>query len=333
MTEIELHKLLEELLAGGESEFVEFKKNDYSAEEAGKYCSALSNGACLKNQDFGFLVFGIDNTSLEIVGTKKNFENKKSHDDLNLHLRNFVSPQVKFEIYHFSKNEKPIVLFKFEAARGQPTTYKKSPWGRVGPHNVNLNEPRYSDLLRKICNSTTDWSAQIIESATIEDLDEAAIIKAKEKFGERRENARYLDQLNKWDSKTFLNKSEILINGKISNAALILLGKRESRHNLRNVNVAEITWGLETAEEKSYEHFYPPFLLCVSEIWNRIRNTKYKLFPTNELLAREVNKYDETVILEAIYNCIAHQDYFLNSRILLTEKADRLIFTNAGNFF
>jgi len=42
---------------------------------------------------------------------------------------------------------------------------------------------------------------------------------------------------------------------------------------------------------------------------------------------------DGELILEALHNCIAHQDYTLCSRIVVTEKVDRLIFENAGNFF
>ena len=34
-----------------------------------------------------------------------------------------------------------------------------------------------------------------------------------------------------------------------------------------------------------------------------------------------------------MHNCIAHQNYSLNSRILVTEQVDKLVFTNAGNFF
>lgn len=332
MTEIELQQLLEELIAEGECEFIEFKKNHYKDfAELGKYFSALANGACLRNKDFGFLIFGIEDKTYYPEGTKRKFEDNGK--TLELHFRTFVKPKTKFEIHHFHYKEKLITLLKFAAAKGEPVTYDKIPWGRVKSHLVDLRSDLHSDLLKIIYNSDLDWSAQIAEKATIEDLDEEAIKKAKRNFCERRENAKYLDKIDSWDVKTFLNKAEILINGKITNAALILLGKREARHHLKNLNVAEITWGLETLEEKAYEHFYPPFILCTSEIWSRIRNTKYKLFPANELLSREVDKYDKKVVLEALYNCIAHQNYFLNSRIILTEKADRLIFISAGNFF
>jgi ATP-dependent DNA helicase RecG len=50
-------------------------------------------------------------------------------------------------------------------------------------------------------------------------------------------------------------------------------------------------------------------------------------------LATTVNKYDTRTILEAMNNCIAHQDYMLNSRIIVTEKIDKLIFSNAGSFY
>ncbi len=53
----------------------------------------------------------------------------------------------------------------------------------------------------------------------------------------------------------------------------------------------------------------------------------------NELIAREVDKYDQKVFLEALHNCIAHQDYFAGKRIAIVEKIDKLIFINAGIFY
>lgn len=131
--------------------------------------------------------------------------------------------------------------------------------------------------------------------------------------------------------KTFLDKAKITINGKITNTAIILLGKEEASHYLLP-SIAEITWKLET-EENAYEHFGTPLLLNTTRILQYIRNVKYKFFPDNELLSTTVNKYDTRSILEALHNCIANQDYSMHSRILVTEKIDKLIFSNAGSFF
>jgi ATP-dependent DNA helicase RecG len=65
----------------------------------------------------------------------------------------------------------------------------------------------------------------------------------------------------------------------------------------------------------------------------RIRNVPQKLFPSNQLLPVEIQKYETRSILEGMHNCIAHQDYERQERILVTEISDRLIFENAGSFF
>ena len=129
----------------------------------------------------------------------------------------------------------------------------------------------------------------------------------------------------------FLDKLKVTIHGKITRAALILLGKSEAAY-LLSPQVVQITWKLDT-EERAYEHFSMPLFLAVNEVLAKIRNVNYKFFPSNQLISVEVPKYDNEVILEALNNCIAHQDYSLNARIIVTEKINKLIFENAGRFF
>ena len=76
MNEKELKELLEELLKKDESDsYIEFKI-DLEPSLVGEYISALSNSACLKHRDFGYLVFGIADNSKKIVGTKFNIKNR-----------------------------------------------------------------------------------------------------------------------------------------------------------------------------------------------------------------------------------------------------------------
>ena len=154
---------------------------------------------------------------------------------------------------------------------------------------------------------------------------------AREKFKEKNTKADFADKIDSWDETTFLDKAKLTINGKITNTAIILLGKEEASHHLLPA-IPQITWKLE-GEERGYEHFGTPMLLNTTKVMQQIRNIKYKFFPDNELLATTVNKYETRSILEALHNCIAHQDYSLYSRIIVTEKVDRLIFSNAGSFY
>lgn len=334
MTEQDLNILLEELCKQPqEQSWLEFKLNKGSItnEEIGEYISALSNGATISNKPFGYLVWGVEDGTQNIVGTNFIFSKaKQGSQDLELWVRNLLHPKINFQIFEFKyAGTHPIVLLRIPAAKSEPTHFQKKSYIRIGSHKTDLRN--HTELIRLIYNSQTDWSAQIIEQATINDLDEAAIKVAREKFKEKSSRASFYNEIDSWDNSTFLDKAKININGKITNTSIILLGKEEASHYLLPA-IAEITWKLET-EEKAYEHFGTPLLLNTTKVLQNIRNVKYKFFPDNELLATTVNKYDTRTILEALHNCIAHQDYSFHSRIIVTEKVDKLIFSNAGSFY
>jgi len=333
MTEQQLNTLLIELCSQPqEQQWLEFKQNKGSVtnEEIGEYISAMSNGATISNKPFGYMVWGIQDLTHKIVGTNFTFTNaKQGNQDLELWVRNLLHPKINFEIFEFVCDGNNITLLRIPSAKGEPTHFQKKPFIRIGSNKTDLrNFPEY---VRIIYNSLEDWSAKIIDKASINDLDSEAIKLAKEKFKEKSTKASYYNEIDNWDVSTFLDKAKITINGKITNTAIILLGKEESSHYLLPA-IAEITWKLET-EEKAYEHFGTPLLLNTTKVLQNIRNVKYKFFPDNELLSTTVNKYDTRTILEAMHNCIAHQDYSLHSRVIVTEKIDKLIFSNSGSFF
>ena len=134
-----------------------------------------------------------------------------------------------------------------------------------------------------------------------------------------------------WPLATFLERARLTRNGKVTRATLLLLGKAESAH-LLSPHPAQLTWKLEGAE-RAYEHFAPPFLLNSSVLYRKIRNVQIRILPYDSLLPVEVSKYDQKIVLEALHNCIAHQDYTRNGRITVTEQHDRLIFESEGEFF
>ncbi|MDR3245681.1 MAG: putative DNA binding domain-containing protein, partial [Prevotellaceae bacterium] len=332
MIDADLIDLLHDLCAQQqEQQWLEFKSNGIDHEQTGEYISAISNGATLANKPFGYLVWGVENDMHTIKGTTFTFVGAKhgGNQDFELWLRTYLSPKINFEIHEFDYEGKHIVILCIPSAKGEPTNFQKKPFVRVGSNKTDLRN--YPDWVRIIYNSQQDWSTKIIEKASIADLDPQALQTARNKFKEKNTHASYYNQIDSWSDITFLDKAKITINGQITNTAILLLGKEETTHYLLPA-VAEITWKLDS-EEKAYEHFSTPFLLNTTKVMQRIRNIKYKFFPDNELLATTVDKYDTRSILEALHNCIAHQDYSFNSRIIVTEKAEKLIFSNAGSFF
>ncbi len=186
------------------------------------------------------------------------------------------------------------------------------------------------DTIRKQ-TSLIDWSAQVVPNATLKHLDDIAIKKARESFALKYANRFSQQEILEWSDKAFLDRAKLTQEGQITRTALILLGKPESSHLLLPYP-AQMTWKLE-GPERAYEHFEPPFLITSTVLYQKIRNIKIRILPAEELVAAEVAKYDQKVILEALHNCIAHQDYTRYGRIIITEQPDKLIFENEGSFF
>lgn len=337
MQEKDLHELVEKLISEQQEQaWVEFKLNvaaqnaSVTPEGIGEYISALANGACISSKNYGYLLLGVEDKTHAVVGT--NFHPRQSkigNQDFELWLRTLLYPKINFEIFEFTYHGKHLVLFRIPAAKAEPVNFQKKPFIRINSQKTDLrNHPHY---VRQIYNSQEDWSCKVIERASLADLDEEALKVARQKFKDKSINENFYEQIEQWDLITFLDKAKITISGKITNTALILLGKSEASHFLLP-HIAEVTWKLDT-EQKTYEHYSIPLLLTTTKVLQRIRNYQYKFFPDSELLSVSVNKYETRVILEALHNSIGHQDYSFNSRVVVTEKTDKLIFENAGGFY
>lgn len=328
----ELEIKLQTILQGYENEVVEFKeaKNNYDFGKLGKYFSALSNEANLSNKADAWLVFGVSDKK-RIVGSSFR-SNIKDLESLKKEIAQKTTLNLSFiEIYSLALPEGRVVLFQIPAApKGIPIAWEGHYYGRNGEELSPLNIAEIERIRQDA--TRIDWSAGIIEEATIQDLDTLALAKAQQNYKER--NPHLAQEIEKWDTVTFLNKAKLTIKGKITRTAILLLGKSESEYLISPAD-AKIRWILKNAknQERDWHICNIPFLLAVDEIYSKIRNLKYQYLPEGTLFPQETLRYEPFTIREAINNCIAHQDYTLAGRINVIEKEDdELIFTNLGVF-
>lgn len=289
--------------------------------------------AAIANMDGGHLVIGVEDKTLRIIGIQ-NFHDY-TPDNLRQRLAgkcpNLDCEGLSVDVWVTQDTGKTVWVIHIPKHRPRLPVYAHDKaWQRLGESLVEMRPERLEAILAEPIE-TVDWSAQMVPDATIDDLDPDALTLAREKFKERHRGDAFHDQIDGWEVGSFLDRVKLAVHGQLTRAALLLLGRPSATHFL-SPHPAQITWKLE-AEERAYEHFGPPFLLTTTQVLHRIRNVKLKLFPAHQLLASEVNKYETRVILEALHNCLAHQDYTRAERVLVTEKVDRLIFENAGSFF
>ncbi len=343
MNDSQLELKLTELLAlPHETEWAEFKHNNDEPQMIGEYLSAISNAAALLGQPFGYIVWGVEDGTHNVVGTtfKPRRQKGQGNEDLEPWLNSRLAPRIDFRIYEFEYNGgKPMVIFEVQAANTAPVAFSGRRYIRVGSHKKPLSEhPEKERRLWEIVSGpAVDWSAGICESAKVSDLDPNAIQRARTEYAERfagdPKKAHLSNEVWDWDDVTFLNKIRVAIDGRLTRAALILLGREESTHHVAPAQ-PRMTWILKDDKnvEQDYKHFDPPFLLAVDDLLSNIRNLTVRYLPDGTLFPINVSQYDPWVMRETLHNCIAHQDYTKAGRIIVVEQPDSLLFTNLGPF-
>ena len=325
-----ISQLLDTFLTRREDEVLEFKeaKKGLQTDDLRKYISALSNEANLRRRECAWLIYGIsDKFPRKVVGTEYQVPVKLKQDIAG----SMTAGLTIREVYEVERNGKRVLMFQIPAApKGIPIAWNGHYFGRNGESTCALSIDKIEEIRRQ---TEDDWSAGIIEDATIDDLDPQAIAVAKVEF--RKRNPKYAEEMADWDDATFLNKAKLTRRGKITRTALILLGKDEAEH-LLSPAVAKIRWNLKTVknEDKDYEIFGIPFILTSEDVYRKIRNLKFRyILNAQSLFPEELLRYEPFCIRELLYNCIAHQDYTKRARINVVEFEDHhLIFSNYGTF-
>jgi predicted HTH transcriptional regulator len=142
MNPTQLQAELDELRAlPGETEWFEFKHNNDNPEEIGEYLSALSNSAALHRQPFGYIAWGVENVTHNILGTtfKPRTKKGKGNEDLEPWLARLLSPRIDFTIFEFAAGTAPIVMFQVQAANHKPVAFQNVEYIRVGSHKKPLS--------------------------------------------------------------------------------------------------------------------------------------------------------------------------------------------------
>jgi predicted HTH transcriptional regulator len=164
VTEAEFKIVLSDLRAYPvETEWVEFKINN--DQEIGEYISALSNSACIHDEAFGYLVFGVEDKSHRIVGTTFNYNKKgKGNEDLIPWLARLLNPRVNFDFFEETIDGNRVVICRIQAIVNTPVTFNGKAHIRIGSSKKQLDQfPEKQRLIWTKAPATVFESGMAIE--------------------------------------------------------------------------------------------------------------------------------------------------------------------------
>ena len=169
-------RLVRDLLSSGrELTWLEFKENRAEPAQIGNYLSALSNAARLAGERRGYLVWGVADGSLDLVGTSFVWEHaKKGAEELFPWLARGLTPEVHFEFFNVELDSVSLVVLAVDAAVGSPVSFDGLRSIRVGTVVKPLQ--RFPDHERRLFRALENSPYE--DEAADEGLSDAKVLSA-----------------------------------------------------------------------------------------------------------------------------------------------------------
>lgn len=278
----------------------------------------------LCNEKGGSLVIGMkDIYPHEVVGTKQN-EGSVGELESSIYRDTGIRPKIH-ELYEDKK--RVLVIEVPSRPLGKIFKFEDVPLMRIGEELRPMSDEKYLEIIQE---QEPDFSQKICENLSISDLDITAISILKEKYSIKQNNPRFITL----SDNQILSDLNLLINEKLTNAALILLGKEEVIK--KKLPQASVMLEYRTLENQiSFENriaFTQPFFNMINDLWFTI-NLRNGSIPIQEgAYIFDVPFFNEEVIRESINNAITHRDYRIASEVVIKQFPQRLDIINAGGF-
>ena len=327
--------LVKELLKQpNETEWLEFKHNNYDKEMIGEYISALSNSAALHSKTNAYMIWGVDDDTHEVLGTDfKPTTTTKGNEALENWLLRLLTPKIEFKFYEVTIKEKDIVLLEIDPAYRNPVMFQGIEYIRLNSHKKKLKElPEKERELWRVFDKIP-FEKQI----AVDNISETEVL-------DYLEYTKYFELLKlplaenrSTILETLINDSLIQKNDNakyaITNLGAILFAKDLKKfNNLKRKAIRVIQYKdntkFETIKEIEGSKGYAVGFEGLIEYINNV-------LPSNEVIKQafreNIRMYPELSIREIVANAIIHQDFFQSGNSVMIEIfANRFEVTNPG---
>lgn len=335
MNQSDLEILLKDLQAlPKECEWVEFKTNNSKPDDIGEYLSALSNGANYRKQQYGYLVYGIEDKTHRLIGTAFNPHTAKTNgQELENWLVCHFTPRIDLNIFFFTYEGLNFAIFRVQSTTYRPVTFKSVAYIRIGSYKKKLSE--HPEREKAIWSQGGNYSFekeislyQVSPKSVLEYIDHQSFFELL-RIPKPLTQKAILDKL--------VQTKIICINGNkydITNLGAILFAKDITLfEDLARKSIRVIFYDgnnrIKTIKEQIGKKGY-------AAGFAGLINYLEEQLPTNEVIEksfrRKVSEYPILAIRELVANALIHQDFGVRGSSPMIEIfSNRIEITNPGN--
>jgi len=330
MNQKEVEDILNLLREKNELSYVEAKDSLADKNKIGETISALCNSASYHDQEYAYMIWGLENGTWIEKGTE--FDLEKC-----IQGGAFIYPQIVsafnyrpiMKCKEFLINGKRLFVLRIKNAGSNPLYFNKVAQIRIDEYNDELID--HPEILKYIINKDIDWSSQVPEGSELDWIDEKSYDSLSEKYFDIKENKnKHLNKVQLLNALSLLDK-----NNKPNNTCLLFIGKKEIIDKVFG-GKNKITWvyrdELNDIEERvSADDQSRPLILGLYEILNKINKFNVTLRDL-DLFRNDVLQYDEKAIEEMLVNAVAHRDWNIDLWIEVVQTPVSLEIRNPGRF-
>jgi ATP-dependent DNA helicase RecG len=275
------------------------------------------------NEGGGHLVFGVhDAYPHKIVGTTQcNGNLGKLEQDVYRDTKIRITTS---ELFDENKNRVLVISIPSRPI-GKVYKFEDVALMRVGEELLPMSEEQYLKIIQE---QEPDFSEKICEGITIHDLDPVAILKLKEAYAKKQDNPLFLTL----SDEQALQDLSLIINSKITSAALILVGKE----NVIKKFIPQATINLEyrnSLTQINFDNrviFSEPYFLTIEKLWDAINQRNGKVPVQQGLFIFDIPFFNKEVIREALNNAVAHRDYRKSSEVVIKQFPHEMHIVSPG---
>ena len=316
-----------------ETDWVEFKENKFNADTVGQYVSAIANSAIYHGKDHGYLVYGVEDATHQIVGTNVNFDQRKvGNDNFLFWLSRLLDPVISVQHHKFLyKGSKSIEILCIDPGNQRPVRFKGLAYIRVGASQQQLGS--HPEIERAIWNITSKYSfelmkirSNVLADDVIGEYDGDLLLKLLKKT--------VLGTGPSLSTLTDMGLIEANLQGRYDIRALYALCCAKDMDKLplisgKAVRVTTYKSTSKLAAVSDYEGrrgYTVTFAALMKYVMERI--------PHNEVMKHGirvvVHEIPELAIREFLANAIIHQDLTVTGRPTVEIYADKIRIINPG---
>jgi ATP-dependent DNA helicase RecG len=280
-----------------------------------KYCAALAN------EGGGKIILGVtDRPPRRVVGSQALLDLERAKAGIVERLR------LRIEAAELCHPDGRVVVIEVPARPlGVPIAFEGTYWMRSGQDVVAMT----NDRIKRIFDETVpDFSAEICPKATMDDLDRSAIQELRARWHRKSGN----EALKNVSDEQLLSDAELVFNGQVTYAALILLGTQQALG--RHLAQAEVIFEYRSSEAsgpaQQREEYRRGFLLFFDDLWNKINLRNDLQHFQHRLVVLPVPTFDEHSVREAILNAVSHRDYRSPGSVFIRQFSRRIEFVSPG---